>query len=298
MKKFNSIILVFFTLIVSLSCKKNTTQVTPVIPADPCVVNGVRICNDQLYDLGWSDEFNTDGAPNDANWGYETGFVRNNEAQWYQKENAVCLNGNLVITGKKEQKLNPNYVKGSTDWTKSRQYAEYTSASLKMKNIHAFQYGRMEVRAKINAQTGLWPAIWTLGVSGEWPSNGEVDVMEYYGGGLHANFAFGSATRWEAIWDGYFKNLSTFNDIAWDTKFHVWVLDWDENSMKIYVDNLLLNSIDLNKTFNKIDGKNPFRQKHYALLNLALGGNSGGSLTNTTFPSEYLVDYIRLYKKK
>jgi hypothetical protein len=97
-----------------------------------------------------------------------------------------------------------------------------------------------------------------LGVAGEWPSNGEVDIMGYFGGGLHANFAYASATRWQAIWDGIFKNLSRFNDVTWDTKFHIWVLYWDENSIKIYVDDVLLNSIDLNKTINKSDEKTHF----------------------------------------
>ncbi|HVW61807.1 MAG TPA: hypothetical protein VHC48_17260, partial [Puia sp.] len=42
------------------------------------------------YRLVWSDEFNTDGTPDPTNCDYEQGFVRNNEQQWYQKENATC----------------------------------------------------------------------------------------------------------------------------------------------------------------------------------------------------------------
>lgn len=250
------------------------------------------------YELVWSDEFNNDGMPDAAKWEYDSGFVRNEEAQWYQRQNAICQGGNLVITGKKERKENPNYVAGSTDWRTRRQFVDYTSASLKMIKSHAFRYGKLEVRAKIDAQTGLWPAIWTLGVEGEWPSNGEVDVMEYYGDKILANFAYASATRWQAIWDGANKPLSTLGGSLWASQFHVWTLEWDESMMRILLDGELMNSIDVSTTINKSDGKNPFRQPHYVLLNLAMGGTNGGSLTNTILPSQYLVDYVRIYQKR
>ncbi len=250
------------------------------------------------YKLVWSDEFNTDGAPDPIKWRFETGFVRNEEAQWYQSDNAICEGGHLVITGKKERKPNPNYVQGSTSWKTNRQYIDYTSSSVVMNSEHAFQYGKMEVRAKIDAQTGLWPAIWTLGTSGEWPSNGEVDVMEYYDDKILANFAYASATRYSAIWDGESKTVASFGGALWASQFHIWTLEWDENLMRILIDGQLLNSIDLSQTINKSDGKNPFRQPHYVLLNLAMGGNRGGSLANTILPSKYMIDYVRIYQKK
>lgn len=250
------------------------------------------------YKLVWSDEFNTDGAPDPEKWRFETGFVRNEEAQWYQPENAICKDGNLVITGQKERKPNPNYVQGSSNWKTSRQYINYTSSSVVMKREHAFQYGKMEVRAKIDAQTGLWPAIWTLGISGEWPSNGEVDVMEYYDDKILANFAYADAARYAAIWDGESKTVASFGGALWASQFHIWTLEWDESMMRILIDGQLLNSIDLSQTINRSDGKNPFRQPHYVLLNLAMGGNRGGSLANTILPSKYMIDYVRIYQKQ
>src|SRR5881394_1589984 len=72
------------------------------------------------YSLVWSDEFDHDGRPDSTKWGYEQGFVRNEEAQWYQAENAVCKNGILIIEAKREQKPNPVYSKTSKDWRKKR----------------------------------------------------------------------------------------------------------------------------------------------------------------------------------
>ncbi len=250
------------------------------------------------YSLIWFDEFNSNGSIDTLKWNFESGFVRNQEDQWYQKENASCEGGNLVIVGKNEYKPNPNFIAGSNNWKTKREFIKYSSSSLVMKKEHAFKYGRVEVRAKIDAQTGLWPAIWTLGIDGEWPSNGEVDIMEYYDNKILANFAYANVARYKPIWDNATKNIEALGGTNWVAQFHIWTLDWDENSMQIKVDGVVINEIDLTKTINKSDGKNPFRQPHYLLLNLALGGLSGGSLSNTVLPSKYLVDYVRIYQKK
>ena len=45
------------------------------------------------WQLVWSDEFDTDGSLNSSVWNFEQGYARNEEAQWYQSDNAVCKNG-------------------------------------------------------------------------------------------------------------------------------------------------------------------------------------------------------------
>lgn len=249
------------------------------------------------YQLVWSDEFSQDGPPDPARWRFEQGFVRNEEAQWYQADNATCSGGYLVISGRRETKPNPGYQAGSRNWKSRRASIEYTSSSVAMRPEHAFQYGRLEVRAKIDAQTGLWPAIWTVGVAGQWPSNGEIDVMEYYNNGILANFAYADTGKFKAIWDGSFHRLDSLGGTAWANEFHTWTLDWDEDSLVVKVDGMLLNSMDIRNIANKTDGRNPFHQPHYLLLNLAMGGNRGGSLQQTVLPSSYLIDYVRLYQQ-
>lgn len=259
------------------------------------------------YEIVWSDEFNGTGIVDATNWSFENGFVRNEEVQWYQSANAFLQGGNLIIEGRKENpvntRLNPNYVAGSTDWRKSRQYINYTASSIKTVGKKSWLYGRFEIRAKVTNLTGTWPAIWTLGDNCEWPSNGEVDIMENYGGNILANFAWGTNTRWNAKWDSVKLNtLNTFvsKDPDWLNKFHIWTLDWDANKMSIYLDDILLNEVNLSTTINgtaNCSGQNPFKQKQYLLLNLALGAN-GGSVTNLAFPSQYLVDYVRVYQLK
>jgi beta-glucanase (GH16 family) len=155
------------------------------------------------------------------------------------------------------------------------------------------------MRGRIDTRPGLWPAFWTLGVSGEWPGGGEIDIMEYYGGTLLANAAWGTERRWVPRWDSARKPISAFNDPDWPGKFHVWQMDWGERVINLSVDGLLLNTIDLSETVNKDkEGRNPFRQPHYILLNLAIGGTNGGDPSKTEFPARFEVEYVRVYQRR
>lgn len=250
------------------------------------------------WKLVWSDEFGKDGRPDPRNWGYESGFVRNRELQWYQPDNARCGRGLLVIEGRRERKRNPNYRPGSADWRTDREYAEYTSSSLVTRGRRGWLYGRIEMRARIDTRPGLWPAFWTLGVEGEWPKGGEIDIMEYYGGTLLANVAWGSAKRFEPVWDSVKKKDGEFDDADWAKKFHVWRMDWDEQAIRLYVDGGLLNETDLKETYNRDgSGRNPFHHPQYLILNLAVGGEPGGDPSKTDFPARFEVDYVRVYQK-
>jgi len=252
--------------------------------------------------LVWNDEFNNNGKPDPASWIYEKGFVRNQELQWYQPENANCINGLLVIEGRREKINNPNYVPGSTNWKSVQEFAEYTAASIQTRGLRQWQFGRFEIRARIDTAWGSWPAIWTLGISGGWPSGGEIDIMEFYRvkgvPTILANFAWGTTQRSVAKWDGLKKSLSDFtaNDPDWTKKFHVWRMDWNKDSISLFLDDQLLNTTLLRETINP-DGFNPFLQPHYILLNLAIGAN-GGDPSKTRFPMKYEVDYVRVYQNK
>ena len=247
------------------------------------------------YVLAWSDEFDVDGAPNPKNWNFETGFVRNQELQWYQAKNASVAGGLLVIEARREQVANPNYSATGADWKTQRQYAQYTSSS--MTTSGQWTYGRFEMRARIDTDQGMWPAFWTVGSTGEWPSGGEIDIMEYYNGNILANVAWGTSTRWVAKWDSSAKAVTSFGDAQWSSKFHVWRMDWDDQNIVLSVDDTQMNTTSLATAVNP-DGTSPFKKNQYIIVNLAIGGQNGGDPSATTFPARYEIDYVRVFQKQ
>lgn len=264
-------------------------------------------------ELVFSDEFSEDGVPNSEKWYFEHGFVRNMELQWYTPKNTYCKGGFLVIEVRKEKVKNPQFGREPKDyWAYGREYAEYTSSSIVTKNSFDFKKGRLEVRARIPFGKGAWPAIWLLGENIRdksnfipWPACGEIDVMEFYriGGvpNILANFA------WEGSNNGSFWNdkkipVSHFlkKDPDWFANFHVWRMDWDEKSYRIYLDGELLNEMPLDKSINagKHKGTNPFLKSKFLLLNLAIGNpkEGKGPVDDNAMPMRYEIDYVRVYK--
>ena len=286
--------------------KKMMLMVVPALMAAMNMNAQTEAMAQSPYKLVWCQEFDTDGPYDSHVWKPERGFVRNHEAQWYQGENAYCRNGCLVIEARREVKATPihNPEYHSDDWRRSRKNIEYTSASLTTHDSFSFTYGRMEVKARIPTASGAWPAIWLLGKEMEWPSCGEIDVMEFYRINdvphILANACWGSDKRYQAVWNS--KRIPflhfTSNDSLWAEKFHIWRMDWTHESISIFIDDELVNEIPLSETINGSLGghKNPFHAPQYILLNLALGGDNGGIIDDNCFPMRYEIDYVRVYQ--
>ena len=252
--------------------------------------------------LVWSDEFNTDGRPDPANWTYETGYVRNHEAQWYRPESAEVRDGCLVITAEHHAQPLPNPNRNAFGRSGGDSHpVEYTSACLITKGLHSFQYGRIEARIKAPLMEGSWPAFWTLGISEGWPSCGEIDIFEYYKETVLANFCWSApGGTWTPEWNTVRTPLRrfTYNDPGWADEFHVYAMNWDENRIVLSVDGRAVNDSSIadvkNARFRSVE--NPFHQPHYLLVNLALGGDNGGDVTAIPFPVHMYVDYVRVYQ--
>jgi len=263
-----------------------------------CIGSVLITGGDRSYELVWSDDFERDGMPDTDKWDYEHGYVRNEELQWYQPENARCEMGMLVIEARKEQKLNPGYLNGSKDWRKNRKMINYTSSCMITAGKGIWKYGRFEMRGRIDISEGMWPAWWTLGIEKSWPANGEIDIMEYYKGKLLANIAC-AGKNGKPEWHSNTFPVDSMGATIWSAKFHIWRMDWTEKFIALYVDNNLLNKVDVDSLVNKDGaGFNPLKQPHYMLLNLAVGGINGGDPKKTIFPKKLEVDYIRVYQVK
>jgi beta-glucanase (GH16 family) len=226
--------------------------------------------------LVWSDEFNNNGAPDPAKWGYDLGGggYGNNELEYYtnRPENVIVENGVLKIKAIKE-----NY-NGSA----------YTSARLLSKGKFEFKYGKVEVSAKLPAGVGTWPAIWMLGANANtvgWPDCGEIDIMEHRGNELNKIFGtFHYPGHSGGNADGATKMISNAT-----TAFHKYSLDWSASVIRIYVDDQLVHSLANSASV-------PFNHDFFLILNVAMGGTFGGSVDPNFSNAAMEVDYIRVYK--
>jgi beta-glucanase (GH16 family) len=228
------------------------------------------------FRLVWSDEFNTPGSPDPTKWGYDLGAGGwgNNELEYYtnRQANAVVANGNLTITALKES------YNGSS----------YTSARMLTNALYSFQYGRIDVRAKLPASIGTWPAIWMLGndiATVSWPACGEIDIMEQSGS---AKSTIVGTMHYPTEVGQYGDGASTTNNTA-STAFHVYSAFWTPQSIQLSVDSVVYYTLPINQS-------TPFNQPFFIILNVAMGGNFGGNVDPAFVSDSMVVDYVHVYQ--
>jgi beta-glucanase (GH16 family) len=275
MKLYSSVYPLLF--ISMLSCSKKEAVLPAIVPIiAPTVEYSFE------SSAAWADEFDVDGAPDANKWTYDVGGsgFGNNELEYYTNttNNAAVKNGVLTITAKKEP------YGGMA----------YTSSRMVSKTAGDLLYGRIEVRAKVPAGTGTWPAIWMLPNDynyGAWPNSGEMDIMEHVGydqGNVHFSLHTKLNNASNSI-------TSTLNIPTVSTDFHKYREDWTPASIKGYYDDKLVFSY---ANDSKGFAGWPFDKPFHILLNLAVGGNWGGvkGVDDTIFPASMQVDYVRFFK--
>ena len=169
------------------------------------------------------------------------------------------------------------------------------------------QYGRIDVRAKLPSKGGTWPAIWTLGTNvnelgnyhgdtvGDvgWPRCGEIDILEQRGNqkeNVLGTFHWGATSPpYDYGSYGETKSISQLGISDVSSSFHLYSLVWTQQSLKIYVDNKFI--VSLTNTENV-----PFDNPHYLILNVAMGGDLGGSIPSSFDQDVMEIDYVRFYQ--
>ena len=243
------------------------------------------------WGLIWSDEFEYEGKPDPDKWSFDLGDGcpklcgwGNNELQHYTDNlsNARVEDGKLIIEVHKENA-------GSK---------EYTSARLVTRNQADWKYGRFEIRAKLPVSKGVWSAIWMLPADssnyGKWPKSGEIDIMENVG--YDPDTVVASAHTGSYYFTiGTQKHAKIFVPDS-DQKFHNYVLEWEEDEYRVYVDDTLYFTFT-NEGTGYMEW--PFDQPFYLIMNIAYGGNWGASqgLEPEALPQRMEVEYVRVYNK-
>ena len=252
------------------------------------------------YELVWSDEFQYEGRPDPSRWGFEYGFIRNQEAQYYTDalKNARVESGVLILETHREEVPNAAYQEGSSNWRHARETAKYTAPSITTRGHADWQYGIIEVRARLPRGRGMWPAIWMLSRSwGEvpWPRCGEIDIMEHVGyepdvihGTVHTE-AYNHMIRTQ-------KGGEINIEDPYDT-FHDYAIEWTPEKIDFLLNGEVYFTVE--NEF-KTEAEWPFDQPYHLKLNIAVGGGWGGrhGIDDSVFPQQMVVEHVRVYQKK
>lgn len=240
---------------------------------------------DNERQLVWSDEFDGNGPVDTTKWGYDLGGGGwgNNELQHYtdREENARRENGKLVIEARRE------------DFGER----EYTSARMVTRGKANWKRGRIAVRAQLPSGVGTWPAIWMLGENIRtvgWPKCGEIDIMEHVGYSPDSIFGTVHTKSFNHVAGTQEGDGIALPDV--EDAFHVYFVDWQADRIDFGVDSTVYFTFD--KVPEATMDEWPFDEPHYLLLNIAVGGNWGGSrgVDTTIWPQRMLVDWVRVYE--
>jgi beta-glucanase (GH16 family) len=257
--------------------------------------------------LVWSDEFtNNTGSgiqPDPSIWTYDTGNsgFGNAELETYcawgsntspcstsLPSEFVGTDGYLHIEAQKQQPSAGVYT--------------YTSARLKTQGLFSFQYGRIEFRAMVPEAQGFWPANWLMGnniATVNWPACGEMDVMERVNAALNPDWNAGSVHGPGFTGGSGLSTLFNFPGGQTAAQWHTYGMIWSPGSVSYYVDNPAAPYATYTPSSLSPGSVWPFDagQSNFIILNLAIGGNYPGppDPINTPFPSEMLIDYVRIY---
>ena len=217
---------------------------------------------------------------------------KHGELQYYVPDEAYVENGMLRLR------------------SRLRNYGpmKYTSGRVSTDGRFAPTYGRFEIRARLPGGKGIWPAHWLYPQNRDWameelmqkavdekresaipearPWYSEIDIMEFLGheknvfyGTLHYRTFGGERKTSSATWKA---------DFDFTKDFHVFVLEWEPDAIRWYVDGRLVHS-----TVNGVP-----HTPHYIILNTAVGGSWPGNPDSTTiFPQFHDIDYVRVYQK-
>jgi len=250
----------------------------PAQPADPAF---------PATRLVFNDEFNGAAGtkPDPAKWTIDPGTGQNGEAQYYTDNANAAMNGAgaLVIEARHE-------TVGGRD---------YTSHRMNTSNKFHVQYGRIEARIKVPKGNGFWPAFWMMGadfLTGRpWPYNGEVDIMEVLGRNTTEAYSTLHAPAYNGG-GGYGLKYTAPGGADLSADFHVWAAEWDSYGIRFFLDGQLVFTA-AKDTVEATRGPWIFDHPFYLILNLAVGGDFPGPVDATTpFPSQMLVDYVRVYQ--
>ena len=245
----------------------------------------------RIYAQIWQDEFNgtAGSAPDSSIWSPENGDGSKAAAGggWGNKERQYYIPSLAKITSEGALQIDATTTGANEYNCYYKTPCEWVSSKYITKDKIGFKYGRLEARIKGPVGAGTWGAFWMLGAdidSRLWPWCGEIDVTELIG--RAPNTAYGYL---HGLLSGGFGGRGTTVDMpnGFANEYHTYAVDWLPESVDWYVDGVLFGSQQ------KKDKDWVFDHEFYLVMNLAMGGNLGGTIEPGLKQASMSFDWIR-----
>ena len=237
------------------------------------------------YHLVWHDEFNEGTTLNSKDWTHE---VQN--AGWVNHELQTYVNGQADgkrVTELVDGRLHINCFKGSD----GKIYSGRVYAKVK----EGWTYGYIEASIKLPKGKGTWPAFWMMPVHfRSWPADGEIDIMEEVG--YHPDYVSSSLHANAHVHSNGTQVTHEMHCPGAEGEFHKYAIEWTHDKITTFVDGKVQLTYN-NRGLGRDDW--PYDDPFYVILNLAWGGDWGGSqgVDESALPVTMEVDYVRVFQK-
>ena len=236
---------------------------------------------DKKWKLVWKEDFKKKTL-NDKAWSK----ISRGKSDWnnYMSDFDSCYaikKGKLILTG-------------MNNTTQKQDTAQFLTGGVYTKDKVSFANGRIEIKAKVNAAQGCWPAIWLLPFdNAAWPNGGEIDIMERLN---HESIAYQTVHSYYTYKLGI-KTPKPGSTAPIDpVDYNIYAVELYPDSVSFYINNKHTHTYPRIKT--EQEGQFPFDRSFYLLIDMQLGGSWVGNVDPAQLPVTMEVDWVRFYQQR
>lgn len=234
------------------------------------------------WNLIWADDFD-ETVLDTLKWTK----IPQNRADWgnYMTNDSKCYD---ISEGKL-------YLKGIVNRDTVSDSRPFLTGGIYTKGKFAFQYGKIEIRAKLESVQGAWPAMWMLAEQdkyGKYPRNGELDIMEHLN---YDDIIYQTTHSYYTLELKQKTNPQHYTTAKFDKEiFNVFGMEWFPEKLVF-----TLNGKET-FTYPRIKGVDksqwPYDQPFYIMIDQQLGGAWVGEVKAEDLPVSMIIDWVKVYQ--
>ena len=172
------------------------------------------------------------------------------------------------------------------------------SSRINTRGKFSFQYGRIEITARVPGGKGTWPALWMMPEEnryGHWPKSGEIDIMEHVGNQPNMLYTCLHTEKYNHRLSEQYERIVPIDRMI--EGFRTYALVWEEDTITYAVDGVVVTQYTRGEQRRDATHKGwPFHHPFHLIINLAIGGNLGGDVDMECFPQDFVIRDIKIFQ--